>query len=398
MTEKLMSEESLRQELLVDLGAQGETLQRLLDYCKNLFTLPDTVDPWVLPLSNEPHVSTWDDYRTQANGDVWPTLQRYIPQLNIPIREGISLTDQYAGVARRGEPFDADKFGGQLQLSSPDKLSLSIHDHQAGALPVLHTTDRSDFDKLNQSILHRSEPVKIASAVNAQLVAGFINWHRLALSRERWAENPEIVNTEHDWLKERARIAKFEKPLFQDRFLIICSHPYSGLSASDLGISRTEAEWVARSDQLRMEHEFTHYMTKRIFGVMQLNVLDELIADWAGTTDVFGTFDAALFIHMFGIKPDGNVDVSGRVHEYTVALKDEPECLSILYRLTVMAAERLDMLTKKYYAPACRHHFLMALTQMSLELLARQDAEMLFINALDSVSSFIGGQQARVAV
>ena len=387
---ELMFQESLRQEVLADLGAEGETLQRLLEYCRNLFVLPDTAEPWTLPLENEAHVATWDAYRIEAGTDAFATLQRYIPQLNIPVREGISLSDHYAGVARRGEPFNADHFGGRLKLNAPEQLSLLIHEHQAGALPVLHTTNRNDFDLLNQALLHRSEPRIIPAAVNAQLVAGFINWHRLALHREAWAASPDVVDTEQNWLIERARVAKFEKWRFQDRFLILCSHPYSGLSASDLGLQKPESEWVARSDQLRMEHEFTHYMTKRIFGVMQLNVLDELIADWAGTTFVFGCFDAKLFIHMFGINPPGKATAFGRVHEYTSALRDFPDCLSILYRLTIMAADRLQILTLQYYEPQRRHHFLMALTQMSLELLARDDADELFNEALESVLSFVG--------
>ena len=97
-----------------------------------------------------------------------------------------------------------------------------------------------------------------------------------------------------------------------------------------------------------------------------------------------------MFIHMFGINPPGKATAFGRVHEYTSALRDFPDCLSILYRLTIMAADRLQILTQQYYEPQRRHHFLMALTQMSLELLARDDADELFNEALESVLSFVG--------
>jgi hypothetical protein len=385
-----MPDLNLREEVLRRFGAQNETLQQLLDYCENRFQLPDAATRWRFPLENEPHVADWQLYLDEAGNDVWSTLQQYIPQFNIPISEGISATQHYADVARKGEPFSLEHFGTRQQLNSPEQLSLSIHEHHAGALPVLHTTDRRDFDILNQVVLHRCEPKSIPRAVNAQLVAGFINWHRLSRYREAWASTPGVVDTETAWLMERARVAKFEKWRFQDRFLILCSHPYSDLSAIDLGLHKPESEWVARSDQLRMEHEFTHYMTKRVFGVMQLNILDEIIADWAGTTLVFGKFDAALFIHMFGIEPSGDASETGRVHEYTSTLREFPDALSILYRLTEKAAHQLQQLTSNLYTPSNRRRFLMALTQMSLELLASDSAEARFEEALNSVESFFG--------
>ena len=66
--------------------------------------------------------------------------------------------------------------------------------------------------------------------------------------------------------------------------------PYSAVPAADLGLD--EAAWKEMSLVIRREHECTHYFTRRLFGSMRNNLLDELIADYAGITAALGHFRA----------------------------------------------------------------------------------------------------------
>ncbi|MDP1572183.1 MAG: hypothetical protein Q8L86_19470 [Vicinamibacterales bacterium] len=84
------------------------------------------------PLADEPHVDDWRRYAAEAGEGLWPYLQARLPQLRAPIREGISKTDAYTRLVRRGETVDAAALGGSLTLSST-AFRLELHDHPAGA-------------------------------------------------------------------------------------------------------------------------------------------------------------------------------------------------------------------------------------------------------------------------
>src|SRR5207244_2307165 len=127
--------------------------------------------------------------------------------------------------------------------------------HPAGALPVLATTDRGDFETLCRALASRSEPAPISPAVNAQMVAGFNNWDRLRRYRAAWSAGRDPAAAEEDWPQEMGRVAEEERWRFQDRFMIACARPYSDVTAERLGLELDEATWLARSNDLRVEHE-----------------------------------------------------------------------------------------------------------------------------------------------
>src|SRR6185295_212429 len=131
------------------------------------------------------HVAAWRGYATEGPS-TFEVLQRRLPQLCIPIREGVSSTPAYARVARQGAPFAEEAFDGKLTLTRPERLDLRIHEHMAGALPVLMTDCRVDFETLTRALAHRSEPVPVHPSVNAHLVGGFINWDRVSGCRKEW--------------------------------------------------------------------------------------------------------------------------------------------------------------------------------------------------------------------
>jgi hypothetical protein len=380
---------ALRRDVLGRLGGGGAAVDEVLAYCESPFTAVLVPSP-VFPLPDEPHLEDWRRYAAEAGSQAFAYLQERLPQLAIPVREGVSKTPAWTDVVLAGKPFREVDFGGRLSLEHPERLSLFIHEHPAGALPVIVAGHRGDFETLVRALAARGEPVPIGPAVNAQMVAGFINWDRLGRYRAGWLRGagPE---GEGLWPGEMARLGMAERWRFQDRFVLTCAQPYSGVPARELGLAMDEQEWLAASTRLRVEHEFTHYATKRVFGHMSLNLLDETFSDFMGTTYALGTFRAAWYLRFLGID-DGPARArpDGRIHTY--ASKLSPPALALLCAVTAQAARALETLCARFYAPSERGRFLLALAGMTLETLAADEAPALFAESYEAAGRLTGAQ------
>jgi len=219
----------LRRRTLASFGEEG-AIEAVLQYNANPFA-ESRLPPPVFPLPDEPHVADWRAYAGACGLEAFPYLQSRLPQLCIPISAGVSATEAYARVVRRGQPFDAAAFGGRLALERPEDLRIRIYEHATGALPVLMTGHRSDFVALDRALACRSEPVDIGPAVNAHLVSGVPNWDRLRRYQATWAANhPEA--RDDSWLREMKCASAEEPALFYDRLVLACDGPYSNLRRS----------------------------------------------------------------------------------------------------------------------------------------------------------------------
>jgi hypothetical protein len=377
-------DEVRRRRVLEGWGGSAAAVEAVLAYGANRFDPAALPPPPVLPLPPEPHLEWWSAQAAAAGEAVFDHLRARLPQLRIPLRPGMSGNPAYAEVMRRGCPFDPAAFAGELVLERPAALHLEVHSDPAGDLPVLLTAHRPDFETLYRALACRSEPVVVNPAVNAQMIAGLINWDRVAAYRETWLAaggNPGA------WEAERARVAQVEPWHFFDRLVLACEYPYSGVLATDLGLALDEGQWLARSTVLRLTHEFTHYLTKRLYGVMSLNLLDEIIADCAGMTAALGTFRAVWFLRCLGLDTFPAMRPDGRVHTYRGDLDDA--AFALLCALTVAAAQGLEGLVARHYHPAAHTRLVLALTRLTLESLADPRREDFFIAAWEAAGRLL---------
>ncbi len=325
------------------------------------------------PLPDEPHVKDWRRYQFDTRKrSVLNVLQDKIGQLNFPIEEGISQTESYANVSRRGESYSDQDQVERLQLEAPETLQLEIYSHPAGALPVLITPDRDDFEKLYRALGYRSEPGEVPYSVNAQMVSGLNNWDRVHRYKQQWQnDNPQDAFG-RKWSDEFTRVAKEEPEQFKDRVILVHKAPYSGQSASKLDLDLPEKAWEEKSLAIRIEHEFTHYFTKRVFGTMQKHPWDELIADFRGLLVGFGQFDSQLFQALIGIHKTPYPS-DGRIHTY---LDDLPPALyGTLATILRRAADHLESIAQDHPRRANSPRFLLALCLTGLGNLALTSAE-----------------------
>jgi hypothetical protein len=213
--------------------------------------------------------------------------------------------------------------------------------------------------------------------MGACIVSGYNNCDRIHQYRQQWAAQ-QSQYSETDWAFEFQRLIP-QKELYQDKFIILSPSPYSNVAASDLGL--TDAEWQQLSLKIRLEHECTHYFTRRFFGSMRNNLLDELIADYRGIVAALGHYRADWFLHFLGLESFPNYREGGRLQNY----KGEPPlsngAFSILQALVKKAAENIENFDKKYFGQqrmlAEQVSMLIALTTLTLEELASKSAQFL---------------------
>jgi hypothetical protein len=360
--------------LLASYGATASEIEELLAYNRNSFDRRDADTPPVFPLPAEPHVAAWERYALEAAEEgAFVALRRRLVQLRFPIREGISQTEAYRAATLRGSPTEEMTEASGLVLAWPEELRLIVHPSPAGQIPALIPGGRTDFVALVRALTMRNEPGPVPRSMGACMVSGLNNWDRIREHQRLWeAESGD--RSEAGWQEEFRRFVQ-RKELYQDRFLIVSDGPYSNVSASEIGLP--EQEWRRTSATIRLEHECTHYFTLRVFGSMHNNLLDELIADYAGITAAAGRFRADWFLRFMGLKSFPTYREGGRLQNYRGQPPLSKGAFRSLQGLAKDASENLERSDAGRSPPGRldeRAGTLLALTGFRLEDLATPEA------------------------
>lgn len=367
------------------LGASPEETAELLAYNENVFDLGALGPETRFPLPDEPFVAFWEDRvresRARGHGGAFAVLREHLPQLAFPIREGISGTEPYRAATRRGVPVDTIPEATGLELEHPEAIELEIHESPAGRIPLLIARRRPEFAALIRALTRRNEPVPVPDSQGALMVSGYNNWSRVRELRRAWeALEPDERETT-TWGEEFQRI-QGRRELYQDRFILLSDGPYSAVPAADLGLG--DEEWRELSLAIRRDHECAHYFTRRLFGSMRNNALDELIADWAGLTGA-GRFRADWFLRFMGLEDHPRFRPGARLEIYRGDPPLSDGAFLILQRLLVAAAENLERLDARLAeiprTPAGRALALASLASLRLEDLASANVEGLLSRA-----------------
>ncbi len=377
-----MPDASICTTVLRRFGANDAEVDELLAYNTNHFTQPDVPAP--VPMPDEPFVEAWRQYQAEAETyGVFEALRRRLVQLRLPIEAGISETDAYRGVTRRGTPVPLDQVG--VTLVNPEALTLTLHATPAGHVPVMTTPERADFVALVQALVCRNEPRALPASMGACMVTGYNNWDRVATLRTTWeAENPGAAPWQ--WQQAWRRFMK-QKPLFQDRFMILSNGPYSAVPADALGLD--EATWKAHSLTIRREHECAHYFTKRVLGSMKNALLDELVADYMGIRAALGHYRADWFLRFMGLEDYPAYREGGRLQNYRGKPALSDGAFRVLQQLVVTAAGHLEAFDATLTLDAADLHdqavLLQTVTAFPLEVLADDTAVAALHQRLDAV-------------
>lgn len=381
----IFGEENDRRRILESYGASPAEIRELMEYNRNLFLHPENGEPIKLPLPDESFMNTWRRYQQEAAAsEAFGVLRKNLLQLQFPIREGISQSEEYCAAVNRGVLSGQIMEADGVQLDHPEDLQLIIHQTAAGKVPLLYTGNRPDFIRLVQALAMRNEPVAIPDSMGAQIVAGYNNWDRIEEYRRNWRQ----ANPGGDWHDEFKRIIP-QKELYQDTFIILSNNEYSGVPAQDMGLA--ENTWRQMSLVVRREHECTHYLTRRLFGIMRNNMLDELIADYAGLVGAFGYYRAAQFLRFLGLADYPQSKRVGRIENYRGNPPLSDGAFEILKQQVIKAAYNLELFarTETYHTFEYKGSLpvIIALSRLTMEELAADHCHILLQQALNELHS-----------
>ncbi len=333
------------------------------------------------PLPDEPFVAFWEAVEREARTrGAFAVLRERLPQLRFPIRAGISETEPYRAATRRGVPAETLPEATGLEIARPEAIEVVIHPSPAGRIPLLIARGRAEFVALIRALTKKNEPEPVPDAQGALMVSGYNNWSRVGELRRRWEALDPAARETATWGEELQRTPR---ELYQDRFILLSDGPYSAVPAADLGLD--EAEWREMSLVIRREHECAHYLTRRLFGSMRNNLLDELIADYAGLVAATGRFRADWFLRFVGLEEFPRYRPGGRLDLYRGKPPLSDGAFRVLQALVKAAAGNLE----RFRSPREMALTIAALASLRLEDLAAADAE-------DRLSRSVAATQERL--
>ncbi len=366
-----------RRAQLGGLDASPEERAEIAAYNENPFDLEPLTSEVRFPLPDEPFVPFWESLAAAARTrGAFAVLREHLPQLRFPVRPGISETEGYRAATRRGVPPEEIPEATGLAVERPEAIELVIHESPAGRIPLLIARRRAEFVTLLQALTRRNEPEPVPAAQGALMVSGYNNWSRIRELRRRWEALPHPERETATWNQEFQRL-QGQRELYQDRFILLSDGPYSAVPAADLGLE--EGEWRAISLALRRDHECAHYLTRRLFGSMRNNLLDELIADYTGMVGAARRFRAAWFLRFVGLEGFPRFRPGGRLDLYRGKPPLSDGAFRVLQALVKRAAENLERfdsgLPPGPRGPEETALLIAALASLRLEELAAGDAE-----------------------
>ncbi len=266
------------------------------------------------PLPDEPFAGWWPSRIDEARArGALPVLQELFPQLSFPVQRGMSRSPGYRAATLGGAPPVRLAEATGLPLEDPEAVVLDLYPSFAGRIPVIVVRHRADFATLVQALAKRNEPEDVPLSQGAAMVSGLIDWERIRELRRRWEALVPAGRSTATWAEEWAGL-RARPELFRDRLVLLSDGPYSGVPASELGLS--EARWQELSLVLRREHECAHYFTRRAYGSMRNHLLDELIADYAGMVAAVGEFRADWCLRFLGLRGAAHDRLGRRIEIY----------------------------------------------------------------------------------
>lgn len=356
----------------------------LATYNQPGYALPDRLR---LPLLDEPQIEAWSRYIAQAAQDgAWAVLQQHLPQLQFPVAAQMSQHPDYLAATRRGVR-PTGEYG--MILEQPDKLEIFLYGGIAGRIPVIFTPVKADFQQLVRAIRYKNEPIPLPDSIGAMLISGYNNWDRVWTYRQKWQESlPEPAN-ETQWVTEFGRLTR-QPELYRDSFILMSQGNYSNLPAQALGLE--DAAWEQQSLSIRLVHEYTHYLTRRVFGHLRTHALDELLADYAGLVGTYGHFKLDYFLQFMGLEAYPFFRENGRLTYYRKQLSDP--AFAVLQTSLVQAAERLDALeteTKEHTLALETAVTVLAALSLPLHVLAGPNGGEMLCKTQEQIVELLGG-------
>ena len=242
------------------------------------------------------------------NMTVVETLAKRFPQLYLKPEAGVSGSDLYRAIVRKGYRYE----GSLSHFTGSDDDSLTLEQTPAGEVTVVLLAHRADFECFYRIMACRCEPAEVPATMGGSYISGINDWSRIhdhmAAYRENGGDDPS-----GEFARFTAVPANYKQTL-----LVLSGGPYSAVAAE-----RTPYDsetWLCLSRKIRKYHELTHFVCRRLFPEKKHPVWDELLADCMGLVFATGEYNVPLAQTFLGIA-DG-VYVGGRLENYIGGMPD----------------------------------------------------------------------------
>lgn len=229
-------------------------------------------------------------------------IYRY-PQLTLPIAQGMSNSEAYKNIVRKGKM--PAEYPNRFRGTEED--SIFRIQTPAGGAELLYLADRKDFEGFVQVLSHKCEKKDIPPSMGALYIGGISSWRKIYAHKRMYLEEG---NT--DWSAEFKRFtAKAEN--YKDAVILLSKGCYSALPACETSYS--EKEWLGHSLTIRAYHELTHFVCRKLYPEHKDVLRDEITADCIGICQALGHYDITLAEKLLGIE-GSSYRAGGRLENY----------------------------------------------------------------------------------
>lgn len=213
--------------------------------------------------------------------------------------------------------------GRPAAFEEPESIRMEIYNSFAGKIPVICFPNKNDFETLVANSVYKGIRPENLSETGASFAFGKNN-----------------------------------------AFIILSAKPYSNVPASEIGID--EKDWAEKSMVIRREHECTHYYTRQVYGISGNCLHDEIMADFFGLYEAFGSYKAEYFLRFMGIVGGSG----GRLKFYTGGIPER--VYNAVAETAVSASAYLEDWSVSYeFGNMTRESRLRALCKIGLEGMCR---------------------------
>lgn len=227
------------------------------------------------------------------------------PQLTLDIKEGMSKSEEYKNISLRGIfPIDLT-----FPLKTSGKEERIIVDTPVGETECIYLPDRDVFERFVQSLAYKCEPVEIPKSTGAMFISGLNCYRKILLHKEEYLK----THPEEQWDEEYDRFVK-DKSNYQAIILLIGKGYYSALDPKYAGFE-DEEEYLEVSKNIRIYHELTHHICRKLYLDHKDAVRDEIVADFIGLVFATNKYDSLLAKKFLGIE-NKEYREGGRLQNY----------------------------------------------------------------------------------
>ena len=306
-------------------------IDELIAYAKNKFISKKQASN----ADDASFISTWESYYEESlEAGSFSTLQKYLVQLQFPVKEGISKTETYKNTTLKGQQkLDRES----LVLNRPGDVVFELYESpMVEKIPVIIVPNAEDFNTIICALSNKNEPEKLPNSMGALFINGLNNWNRIHQLRSNWSKKNPFGN----WSQEFKTNILPKPHLYKDKIIVLSLKGYSGVAGENIGMSNDE--WKSSSLIIRREHECVHLFTLKYYGFMANNIHDEIIADYAGIVKALGHFNKDWFLRFMGLEDYPNYRIGARLQNYQSPIELSKEAFIGLQTLVIKISNTLS--------------------------------------------------------